>query len=211
MTAYFKRERVAAWQMKAPNDATSRAICGLASTFEPPERADSHGEIVNKHAFDGSVALHKAGALHLPMLWQHGEPIGVWTKIEARPDGLYVEGEVLDTTTGNDALKLIRGGAVKGLSIGYSVPQGGWKVLDAVHEASGEQVLELLKIDLREVSPVTWGSNKYATIQETRSALGISKVRKHIKEQKQNTNNEDLEALAACAAALTLILKLESI
>ena len=53
------------------------------------------------------------------MGYGHTDPIGRWTDFEESENGLEVRGMISDTTLGNDALTLIRDGALTGLSIGF--------------------------------------------------------------------------------------------
>ena len=67
-----------------------------------------------------------------PLLWQHrGQPVGRIETIGEDERGLRVEGVVADP----DAARLVRGGALPGLSVGYRplvVHQGAWRELTRV-------------------------------------------------------------------------------
>lgn len=126
-------------------DATG-LIEGYASLFGV---RDSGGDIVSAGAFARS--LRRRGARGVKMLWQHRaeEPIGVWTSLVEDARGLRVMGRLdLKVMRAREALSLLRGGAVDGLSIGF-------RALRAQHEKAlgGRRLLEL---DLWEISIVTF-------------------------------------------------------
>jgi len=107
----------------------SVAFAGYAAVFDVVDRA---GDVVRRGAF--------AGAGVVPLLWQHrGVAVGSLSVVAEDARGLRVEGVVADP----ELARLVRGGAVAGLSVGYratSVRQGVRR--------------ELLSVDLVEVSLV---------------------------------------------------------
>lgn len=122
------------------------AIEGYASLFGV---VDNGGDMVMAGAFARS--LLKRGAAGVKMLWQHqaSEPIGVWTSILEDARGLKVAGRLdLSVARAREALSLLRGGAVDGLSIGF-------RTLRATTDKSSG-VRRLHEIDLWEISIVTF-------------------------------------------------------
>lgn len=114
-------------------------IAGYVSRFD---EADRGGDVVRRRAFLGTPA-------GVPLLWQHdpARPIGKVLKLEEDAQGLrMVAGISGDCRDGQDALALIRAGAVDGLSIGYRVRQ-------AKRRPGGGR--DLLKLELVECSVVT--------------------------------------------------------
>ncbi|MEG3084325.1 HK97 family phage prohead protease [Sphingomonas sp. PB2P12] len=105
------------------------AFAGYAAVFDVVDRA---GDVVRRGAF--------AGAGVVPLLWQHrGDAVGSLASVREDARGLRVEGVVEDP----ELARLVRSGAVAGLSVGYravSVRQGGRR--------------ELLRVALVEVSLV---------------------------------------------------------
>ncbi|MDQ0839540.1 HK97 family phage prohead protease [Sphingomonas faeni] len=89
------------------------AFAGYAAVFDVVDRA---GDVVRRGAF--------AGAGVVPLLWQHhGGAVGLLASVREDARGLRVEGVVEDP----ELARLVRGGAVAGLSVGYralSVRQG---------------------------------------------------------------------------------------
>ena len=61
-----------------------------------------------------------------PLAYRHGEPIGVITAAENKPDGLYIDFNIANTVQGRDAATLIRTGSAKGLSVGFSPSKSVW-------------------------------------------------------------------------------------
>lgn len=100
-----------------------------------------------------------------PILWQHSrsEVIGVWTKLYEDDKGLFGEGKLLidDVAKAKEAYALIKNGAIDGLSIGYRTSKWAWN--------DDDNVLELLEIDLKEVSIVTFPANEDSTVSNVKA------------------------------------------
>ncbi len=144
------------FRIEAKDDA-ARSVEGWASTFG---NKDSYDDIVMAGAFSDSIAQR------IPkMLWQHdtAQPVGVWTDAKETDMGLYVKGELLDTTLGNDVYKMLKAGAITDMSIGYTT-------VDSVYDAKANARL-LKKLDLWEVSLVTFPANDKANITMVKAAL----------------------------------------
>lgn len=103
-------------------------VAGYVSRFDVADRA---GDVVRRGAFAG-----QSGAV--PLLWQHdlARPIG--RVLSLREDGVglrMVASIAAGSRDGADALALVAGGAVTGLSFGYRVkrsralPGGGRELL----------------------------------------------------------------------------------
>ena len=98
------------------------------------------------------------------MLWQHrsSEPIGVYSAIREDQTGLYVEGRLaLKTTRGAEAYELLKMGAISGMSIGFKTREDSY---DRVTD-----VRTLKKVDLWEVSLVTFPANESARVSGVKS------------------------------------------
>lgn len=114
-------------------------VSGYVSRFDVPDR---QGDIVRARAFAGLSAV-------LPLLWQHdpARPIGrVLRLVEDRIGLKMVAGISPGCRDGDDALALLRSGAVDGLSFGY-------RVKSARRRPGGGR--ELLRLELVECSVVT--------------------------------------------------------
>jgi uncharacterized protein len=119
---------------------------GYASLFNV---ADGAGDIVAPGAFTRS--LRRRPPSRVRMLYQHfaHEPIGVWEQIREDARGLYVRGRLIaDVPRAADVARLIREGALDGLSIGF-------RALRARRDPkSGTRTL--LEVELWEISIVTF-------------------------------------------------------
>lgn len=125
---------------------------------------DSYGEKVMPGAFAESLARHRKEGSKPLMLWQHdpSEPIGVWEDLAEDGKGLRGTGRfVLETTRGREAYALLKAGALRGLSIGY-------REIEA--EPDGNIRL-LKKLDLMEISVVSFPANRRARIDAVKEAL----------------------------------------
>lgn len=134
---------------------------GMASTFG---NTDLMGDIIAPGAFAGSIKQPK----RIKMLWQHnpGEPIGVWTDLEETDKGLKAKGELLlNVQRGAEAHVLMKAGALDALSIGFRTPKGG----SDIDQTTGVRTLK--KIDLMEISPVTFPANPKARIGRVKALL----------------------------------------
>lgn len=141
-------------------------IEGYASAFGV---VDSYNEVVEPGAFSASLVESKRKGRSIKMLWQHNsdQPIGVWDDLAEDSKGLWVKGRILKDASklAAEAYGLLKGGALDELSIGYRTVQ------TAPHDDK-RGVLRLLKLDLREVSLVTFGAlGRAARITDVKSIL----------------------------------------
>lgn len=129
---------------------------------------DSYGEVVMPGAFAASLAAAGKKGRSVKMLWQHDpdQPIGVWDDLAEDAKGLYVKGRLLvdASTRAREAHGLLKEGAVDGLSIGY-------RVLDAKPHPDKPNVIALRKLDLREVSIVTFPANERALVDAVKHII----------------------------------------
>ena len=147
-------------ELKASGDTGT--FEGYGSIFNITDRG---GDIVVPGAFAETLAAQK-GVGRLPaMLWQHrqAEPIGVYTSMEEDAVGLKVKGQLaLKTARGAEAYELMKMGALSGMSIGYRVRD------DSYDRVTG--VRSLKKVDLVELSLVTFPMNEQARIDAVKAA-----------------------------------------
>jgi len=121
---------------------------------------DSYDEIVAPGAFADSLATHKAQGTLPALLWQHrsDQPCGVYTEMHEDNIGLKVSGQLaLKTVRGSEAYEFLKMKAVSGLSIGFATRE------DSYDRITGIRTLK--KVDLYEVSLVTFPANDTARVQ----------------------------------------------
>lgn len=123
---------------------------------------DSYGEKVMPGAFAESLARHKREGTKPLMLWQHNpdQPIGVWEDLVEDGKGLRGIGRLLKgVLRAEEALIMLRAGALQGLSIGYREQE---------IEPDGNNRL-LKKLDLLEISIVSFPANRRARVEAIKS------------------------------------------
>lgn len=147
---------------KAGNVSDDGTFDGYGSVFG---NVDSYGEIVAPGAFADSLKLIKASGDPLPALWQHNsaQPIGGYDVLEEDDHGLKVAGWLLtkEIPLAAQAHALMKRRVVKGLSIGYYVDQS------SLDEKTGIRTLS--KLDLREISIVTFPANDLAQVDAVKA------------------------------------------
>lgn len=132
---------------------------------------DSYKEIVVQGAFSESLAALKSAGRMPALLWQHrsGEPIGVYTEMREDSVGLYVKGKLaLKTARGAEAHELLKMKALSGLSIGFMTRE------DSFDRVTG--VRSLKKVDLWEVSLVTFPANEAARVSAVKTIESIESL-----------------------------------
>ena len=136
---------------------------GYGSIFH---NEDSYGDIVRPGAFKNSLSQWAGKTRLPPMLWQHrhSEPIGVFTNMEEDEKGLYVEGRLLidDISQAKAVYALLKERVLGGMSIGYR---------EIGTRKNEDGTLDLLELDLWEVSIVTFPANEAATVDSVKDAL----------------------------------------
>lgn len=142
----------------------ARTFSGYGSVYNV---VDSYGTTFAPGCFAESLAAHRTAGTMPFMFLNHdlySLPIGKWSAMEEDNYGLRVEGELLDTVDGLDTYKVLKAGAVNGLSIGF-IPQEYNTHDDEEHRAT------FTKVELVETSVVTFPSNKAARVDEVRSLI----------------------------------------
>lgn len=132
-------------------------IKGIASTFGGAP--DSGGDIVEQGAFLKTISQGGRNRNGIGFLWAHhsDEPLGIWNHLEEASKGLLVDGQfAMDTQMGKEKHSLAQMGAVKGLSIGFTVIK---------EEFDRKKHIRILKeVSLWEVSLVTFPMNTRARV-----------------------------------------------
>ena len=150
---------------------------GYGAVFD---NVDSYGDLIVKGAFTDTLARAKSTGQWPAMLMQHGgwgmgaddmTPVGIWTGMEEDNIGLKVEGKLADTLRGREAYALLKMDprpAIDGLSIGY--------IAKAYEPRSRPEDprRKLTKVDLLEVSLVTFPANPKARVGSVKSSGGLT-------------------------------------
>ena len=127
---------------------------------------DDGGDIIVPGAFKQTLAEHKAAGTMPLMFWMHRpDPVpGVWVDMREDSKGLYVHGEIIDTSLGRDVHKLLEKKAVRGLSIGYRPVDVDYK----------NDVRLLKRVQLGEVSIVSMAMNPLAQVEQVKAQLSAA-------------------------------------
>lgn len=160
-------------ELKFAGDAAAEgSFEGYASVFGV---RDSYGDVIVPGAFAATLASMRGRGFNIPMYLNHGAalggdnlPAGVWDSISEDETGLAVKGRLLglNTETGRYRYELAKGGALRGMSIGYKARQ-------AVYGKTADQPRRTLKaVDLFEISLVDDPANPAARVMSLKSAAG---------------------------------------
>lgn len=159
-------------ELKFASDDAAMTFSGYGAVFD---NVDSYGDIIVKGAFRETLRDAKKSGNWPAMLSQHGgwgmgaddmTPIGIWTDMEEDDTGLKVSGKLAETARGKEAyalLKMTPRPAITGLSIGYIAKKF------TVGTKPDEPRRKLEKVELMEVSLVTWPANDKARIGQVKS------------------------------------------
>lgn len=142
---------------KVEEDGT---FSGYASLFG---RIDLARDMVEPGAFSRAIRLR--GAAGVRMLYQHdpAQPIGTWLELREDGQGLYVRGRLArGVERAQEALALMRAGALDGLSIGFRTVRA--------RKDARSGVRRILEADLWEISIVTFPMLPEARIRNVKDA-----------------------------------------
>lgn len=185
---YFKYEDMRGSHMKkmtVPFEIASLSdegiVSGYGSTFGGA--ADSYGDIIVRGAFTETIAKGGRNGNGIVMLWNHDakEPIGKWHNIAENEKGLKMEGKlVMEVARAREAYALAKEKVVQGLSIGWDFmrDKDGRVEKDAVEIDERKRTRYLKRVELFEVSLVTFPANTRATITNVKALCeNVSDIR----------------------------------
>ena len=139
---------------------------GYASTFGDPP--DSYGDVIAPGAFAETLAEHRREGTMPEMYYDHNMrnlPIGDWIEMAEDGKGLWARGSIdLEDDFGERVDIALKNKRVRGLSIGYLIPDGG-----AEPDRNRTGVTILKKIHLVEVSVVKNPANKRSLVETVKS------------------------------------------
>ena len=151
----------ASLEIKAEGDALTIRAYVLAFNNE-----DSWGDIIVPGACDNFLKSENARRMRLCYQHKMDEVIGVIKDKGVDERGMWIEADVLDTTTGKDVQKLLKAGAIDEFSIGYIADKFSYQ-----DKEDGERVRLLEDITIWEASPVTRAANPRAVLIDAKSEL----------------------------------------
>ena len=154
-------------------------IEGFGAAFGGPP--DSYGDIILEGAFKETIAKGGRNGTGFPMLWQHNynEPIGIWTELIEKSKGLKVRGEVIkEVQKGKEAHALAKKKVITGLSIGWDYLRDiDGKVAEGAVEWDDDRNIRFLKrLELWEISPVTFPANTRAQITKVKQIIDTTNI-----------------------------------
>ena len=172
---------------------------------------DSWGDIIAPGACDKFLASEDFKRMALCYQHNISEVVGVITDAGVDEKGMWIEADVLPTTTGKDVQTLIKAGAVKEFSIGYYATEYHFEKVDG--HAYDIRVLDAITIV--EVSPVTRAANPEAVLIDAKRDNNNPIKKENMPENKiqeleQSLTTAQAEAKAAKAAAEAMKADLES-
>jgi len=142
-------------------------VKGYASTFDNIDRGD---DLIERGAFDKTIASYKTSGRPIRMLWQHNtnDLIGGYPadKMYVDEKGLFVVGEInLKTQRGKEAYALAKQGVLSDFSIGYFVDEF------EIEKEDDKLIRKLKEVELFEISLVGEPMNTEARFTEVKSVV----------------------------------------
>lgn len=140
-----------------------RTIVGLAAPFDTStEIAGQYTETIRPGAFHRTITERGDRVKLLALHDDRTLPLGRATSLREETRGLIVEARVSKTTAGDEALELVRDGALDALSIGFFPVRDRW--------SPSRDSVERLEVRLVEISLVHAGAYDSARVLAVRSA-----------------------------------------
>lgn len=199
---------LASIEVKESGNADTLHIKAYALAFG---NVDSWGDIIAPNACD--KFLKSEDYARMALCYQHDtrEIIGVITDAGVDAKGMWIEADVLPTTTGKDVQTLIKAGAIKEFSIGYKADEYHYEK----REGYMQEIRILDAITIVEVSPVTRAANEKAVLIDAKNdnqsnPIIEAKMEQEIKNLQAELKSAQAEAKAAKAAADAMKADLES-
>lgn len=138
-----------------------RTIVGLAAPFDRPANIGRYSEVIKPGAFLRTISERGDRVKLLALHDERTLPLGRATALREETCGLIVEARISKTVAGDEALELVRDGALDSLSIGFQPVRDKWNV-DRDH-------VERLEVRLIEISLVHAGAYDDARVLAVRS------------------------------------------
>lgn len=176
-------------------------ISGYGAIFN---NVDQVGDRLVPGAFGESLAKHTKSGTRPMMLWNHDpyQPIGVWTDIAEDSKGLKVSGKlVLESPKGREVHALMKAEAISALSIGYQT----------ISDSIEGNVRLLKKVDLWEISPVSFPANGKARITSVKSSAALDDFARRLRDGEPPSTKEFEDILREAGVPKALATQIASV
>ena len=168
------------------NDNENRQVEGYAVVFNSPTDLGWFTEEIDPHAFDN------ADMSNVYLLGNHDENIILagtsnnTLKLDINENGLYQTASVIDTTTGEDWLKLVKNGLINKQSFAFTIADGGeeWSMRDGKEHRIIRSIEKLFDVSL-----VPWPAYS-DTSAFSRSNQGDELAKEHKRRKEQDEKLE---------------------
>lgn len=148
-----KIERTADIELRRLGEG-SNTVEGIAVVFEREADMGWFTEVIDRHAFDNAdmsdVVLNFNHDNNLLLAGTRNGSL----ELQVRDDGLFQRGDIIDTTTGRDVMKLVDSGLISKMSFAFTIARDGetWETRE-----DGREYRRITAIDrLYDVSLVTF-------------------------------------------------------
>ena len=201
------------FEIRAEDITEDGTFEGYGSLFD--NSPDAFRDIINRGAFQETLAKKGRNGTGVALLWQHrlDKIPGVWISLGEDTKGLRVKGKLaLDTQLGREVHSIMLLGAQTGtfklsLSIGFDAVEFEFvkeKDADGREKPHGRSIRILKKVDLWEISIVTFPAKLNTTITTVKQIEGAKTIRE-VEEALRDSGWSKTEAqnfIAVCKAAL---------
>lgn len=162
-------------KLEVKQDDGAYTIQGYGATFG---NLDNVGDIILPGAFTESLQKRMP-----KMLYQHetDDLIGVWSSAVEDSIGLNLQGKFANVQCGIEARELALIGALDSMSIGYTV-------VESEYNKEGQRLLK--KLDLWEVSLVTFPANEMAKITGVKNNMNQRDFEKFLRDEGKYSHAE---------------------
>jgi len=164
----YRNHSLDGYEIRSNSDG--RTLCGIAVPFDtyalvphPNNNERTANESFTNGAFTRTIQ-QRAQKVKAKFMHNQSVILGAATLLEQRQEGLYVELRISKTREGDEALELVKDGALDSFSIGYIPLQTRW---------SDKDTFTVTEAFLAEVSVVDFPAYKGADIMAVRSELTV--------------------------------------
>lgn len=181
-----KIRRYADIEFRNEDNKEGRTVAGRAAVFNVEQDLGWYTEVIDEHALDG------ADMTETILNFNHNDDIvlaGVKNGsliLDVAYGGLDQQADIIDTTQGNDALKLVRAGLINKMSFAFTIAEDEWS------ERDGKDYRKILKIDkVYDVSLVVFPAYPQTYVGAMRKSEEPDElVKKHLLRKEQDKRME---------------------